>query len=88
MGGVGERDAGGATEITDQLAGRAAVVVRVVEVDLAARTAEPESRVREHLVAASAKVAPMPAWSSLEPPNPFVVRIAGTRLVLLAPAGV
>src|SRR4051812_3960156 len=30
----------------------------------------------------------MPAWSSFEPPNPFVVRIAGTRAVGVATFGV
>ncbi len=30
----------------------------------------------------------MPAWSSLDPPKPLVVRIAGIRLALLAAAGV
>ena len=48
---VGERDAGLAAEVADQLLGRLAVVVGVVERDLAVGAAEAEPGVGEHHVA-------------------------------------
>ena len=86
--GVGERDAGRAAEVADELLRGLAVVVGVVERDLAGRAAEAEARVGQHRVAAGGEGLADAGLVVLRPAEAVGGQDGRHAVAALAPAGV